>query len=225
MPGAVALHDETAALLRDSGHATTGTHFPCVGAVREHQVHFHQLDPKGARIKHEKVSAKTGREVDADDIQLGPETAPGRYVKFDKAEIEQLRPASTRAIEIGDFVDLAEIDPIYYERTYWLSPVGGALAMSTMLFADEVVPSSDIEGIRRRAGTAKNDKEMKLARQIIEALDTKWKPEKYHDTYTEELREMIERKRKGKDIVVEEPAEEPDAEVVDRRRVGRSPLR
>jgi DNA end-binding protein Ku len=57
---------------------------------------------------------------------------------------------------------------------------------------------------------------MKLARQIIDALATDWKPEKYHDTYTEELRSMIDKKRKGKQIVVDdEVSDEATADVVD----------
>ncbi|HVT78095.1 MAG TPA: Ku protein [Acidimicrobiales bacterium] len=224
-------------------------------AVRDHSVHFHQLDPKGSRIKYEKVSEKTGKEVDADEIKLGFEVSKGHYVELTKDEVDDIQPASTKSIDIGDFVDLAEIDPIFYDHTYWLAPDGeaatkayallrdamedeqrvgigsvvmrkkqylaairpvkGALAMSTMRFADEVVPSSDIEGIPKRAGTAKNDKEMKLAKQIIDALASDWKPERYHDTYTEELRDLIEQKRKGQKITVAAEPEAKDADVVD----------
>jgi DNA end-binding protein Ku len=225
-------------------------------AVREHRVHFNQLDPKGGRIKYEKVSEKTGKEVDTDDIKLGFETSKGKYVTFTKDEVEELRPASTRTVDVTDFVDLAEIDPIFYDHTYWLAPdgeaatrayallrdamddeqkvgigtvvmrrkqylaairpVGGALAMSTMRFADEVVPSKDIDGIPTRAGTVKNDKELKLARQIIEALGAEWKPERYHDTYTEELKELITKKSKGQDVTVEAPQDDADkSNVVD----------
>ena len=154
-------------------------------AVRDHDVHFHQLDKNsGSRIRNRKVAEKSGKEVDADDIEMGFEIRKGRYVTFDKKELEQLRPASTRMIEVTDFVALDEIDPIYYERTYWLAPDGeaakkayapaacrrwrraagsaigtvvmrnkqyltavrpldGVLAMSTMRFADEVVPRTD----------------------------------------------------------------------------------
>ena len=224
-------------------------------AVRDHKVHFNQLDAKGSRIKYEKVSAKTGKEVEDDDIKLGFEVSKGHYVQFEKDEIEEMQPASTRTVDIGDFVEPGEIDPIFYERTYWLAPDGdaaakayallrdamedeqrvgigsvvmrkkqylaairpvkGALAMSTMRFADEVVASSDIEGIPKRGGTAKDDKQMKLAKQIIGALANDWKPERYHDTYTEELRELIEKKRKGQKITVEDTEPEKDAEVVD----------
>ncbi len=224
-------------------------------AVRDHKVHFNQLDPKGSRIKYEKVSEKTGKEVAADDITLGFETSKGKYVRFSKEELEELEPDSTRTIDIEDFVELAAIDPIFYNHTYWLAPdgdaatkayallrdamedeqrvgigtvvmrkkqylaairpVGGALAMSTMRFADEVVASTDIEGIPKRAGTAKSDKEMKLAKQIITSLDAAWKPEKYHDTYTEELKARIKKKEKGEEITVEDAPADKDADVLD----------
>ena len=92
-------------------------------AVRDHDVHFHQLDKKsGSRIRYRKVAEDTGKEVDSDDIVLGFEVRSGRYVTFDDKELEALRPESTKTIEVTDFVALDEIDPIYYERTYWLAP-------------------------------------------------------------------------------------------------------
>ena len=225
-------------------------------AVREHKVHFNQLDPKGSRIKYEKVSAKSGKEVEAEDIKLGYETSKGHYVQFTQEELDELQPASTKSIDIEDFVELAEIDPIFYDKTYWLAPdgdagakayallrdamedaqrvgigsvvmrkkqylaairpIGGALAMSTMRFADEIVASKDIDGVPKRAGTAKNDKELKLARQIIEALTTDWKPERYKDTYTDELKSLIKKKEKGEEIVVGDTSDaKADADVVD----------
>jgi DNA end-binding protein Ku len=94
-------------------------------AVRDHDVHFHQLERRsGARIRNRKVSEKTGREVKADNIELGYEIRKGRYVTFDKDEVEDLRPASTRSVDITDFVALEDVDPIFYDRTYWLGPNG-----------------------------------------------------------------------------------------------------
>lgn len=222
-------------------------------AVRDHKVHFRELDPNGGRVRHEKVSAKTGKPVDK--IKLGFETSKGHYVRFTPQELEDMRPESTRAIEVSDFVALDEIDPIFYERTYWLAPaaeearpayallrdamedqqmvaigtvvmrrkqylaairpIEGALALSTMRFADEVVPSSDIDGIPTRQTRAK-PKELALARQIIDSLATEWEPEKYHDTYTEELRRLITSRSKGGGTpeVEEEPEEQP-GEVLD----------
>ena len=96
-------------------------------AVRDHDVHFHQLEKRtGARIRNRKVSEKTGKEVDGDDIEMGFEIRKGRYVTFDKDELDELRPESTRAIEVTDFVALDDVDPIYYDRTYWLGPDGDA---------------------------------------------------------------------------------------------------
>ena len=92
-------------------------------AARDHTVHFHQLErDTGARVRNRTVSEKTGEEVDRDDMVLGYELGNGKYVTFERDELDELRPASTRAIEVTDFVALAEIDPIFYDRTYWLGP-------------------------------------------------------------------------------------------------------
>ena len=222
-------------------------------AVRDHDVHFHQLQKKtGSRIRNRKVSEKTGREVDDDEIEMGFEFKPGHYVTFEKDELDDLRPASTRAVEVTDFVALDEIDPIYYERTYWLVPDGdaakkayqlllaameerqrvaigtvvmrnkqyltairpldGALAMSTMRFADEVVPRADIEGMPRRG--AADPKALKMATQIVDGLSGDWRPKNYHDTFAEELRRRIKAKQSGKQLVVEEEPQE-SGEVLD----------
>jgi DNA end-binding protein Ku len=224
-------------------------------AVRDHDVHFHQLEKgTGARIRNRKVSEKTGREVKSDKIEMGFEVRKDRYVTFGTDELSDMRPESTRAIEVTDFVALDDVDPIYYERTYWLGPDGdqskqayqlllaamedrqrvaigtvvmrnkqylsairpldGALAMSTMRFADEVVPRAEVDGIPGRR--AKPDaKALKLATQIVDSLASDWKPEQYHDTYAEELRARIKAKDKGKDVVEAPEREEEKADVLD----------
>jgi DNA end-binding protein Ku len=92
-------------------------------AVRSHDVHFHQLEKgTGARIRNQKISEKTGKPVDGDDIEMGFEVRKGRHVTFDNGELADLKPESTKAVEVSDFVALEDIDPIYYERTYWLAP-------------------------------------------------------------------------------------------------------
>lgn len=222
-------------------------------AVREHTVHFHQLERRtGSRIRYQKVSEKSGKEVNADDIELGYEIKRGKHVVIDPAEIGELKPRTTRTIDISDFVDLTHIDPIFYNATYWLAPdgepaerayrllqtvlaeegrvgigtvvmrnkqylaavrpVGPALAMSTMHFADEIVPSSDIELIPT-SGKA-GPKERKLAAQIVGSLTTEWEPDRYHDTYTEELKDLIGRRSKGRKVAVEQ-APTAGANVVD----------
>jgi DNA end-binding protein Ku len=223
-------------------------------AVHDHTVHFHQLDKRsGARIQYQKVSAKSGRPVDNEDIEKGFEVSKGKYVVVDEDEFETLRPESTRSIDITDFVELESVDPIYYENTYWLGtndesarayrllltamedaqrvgigsvvmrnkqylaairPLDGALAMSTMRFADEIVPKSEVPDLP--SARAKPDsKEVRLATQIIESLVSEWDPRRYHDTYTEEMRHLIDRKAKGKKIEAPAPEPEKKAEVID----------
>lgn len=94
-------------------------------AVRSHDVRFHQLhETTGARVRRKRVDAKTGEEVPTDEIVKGWEVDGGRYVVVDPDELEQLDPEATRTVDIQDFVELAEIEPIYYERPYYLAPDG-----------------------------------------------------------------------------------------------------
>ena len=85
--------------------------------------------------------------------------------------------------------------------------------MSTMRFADEVVPRAEIDDIPS-ARVEPTDRELRLATQMIDSLTTDWDPARYADTYTDELRELIEAKAKGKDVTVE-PDIEPEAKVLD----------
>jgi DNA end-binding protein Ku len=94
-----------------------------VTATRSKDVSFNQLEAgTGARIRYKKISEKTGDEVTQDKIQRGYEISKGRYVIVEDEEIETLRPKGSRAIEIEEFVDLDEIDPIYFEQPYYLAP-------------------------------------------------------------------------------------------------------
>jgi DNA end-binding protein Ku len=94
-----------------------------VTATRSKDVSFNQLEAgTGARIRYKKISEKTGDEVTQDKIQRGYEVSKGRYVIVEDEEIETLRPKGSRAIEIEEFVDLEEIDPIYFEQPYYLAP-------------------------------------------------------------------------------------------------------
>ena len=151
-------------------------------AVHSEDVRFHQLEEgTGARIHNKRVSEKTGKEVPWEKIVKGYESK-GRYVTVTPEELEAFEPNSTKTVDIEDFVSLEEIDPIYYDATYYLAPAGGegaakayrllldamekeqkvaigrfvmrtkqylgairpydgVLALSTLRFADEVVPA------------------------------------------------------------------------------------
>jgi DNA end-binding protein Ku len=95
-------------------------------AVREKSVQFHMLSKDGnCRLRRKLYCPETGEEFDFKDAARGYEVAPGQYVLVDKDELEQLRPDMGRNIEIEDFVSLEEIDPLRYERPYYLAPSEG----------------------------------------------------------------------------------------------------
>ncbi len=94
-----------------------------VSATKNKDVSFNQLEAgTGARIRYKKVSEATGEEVPPDRIERGYEVTKGRYVIVEPDEIESLRPKGSHAIEIEEFVDLDEIDPLYFEQPYYLVP-------------------------------------------------------------------------------------------------------
>jgi DNA end-binding protein Ku len=221
-------------------------------AVHQHDVRFHQLAPDGSRVQYKRVSEKTGREIEYDKIRRGFETSKGKFVVFEPGELEELRPEATKTIDIEDFVALDEIDPIYYENTYYLAPDGTAaakgyallasvmkdrervaigkivmrdkqylaairpyrsgLALSTMLFADEIRDPVESDVFPERKGSV-NAREKEMAAQIVDSLAREWDPRRYHDDYEEQLREVIKAKSKGKTI--EPVAPKKSAEVVD----------
>ena len=92
-------------------------------AVRTKDVRFHQLHAAdGVRIKQKRVCPADGEEVAYDDIVKGYEISPGQYVVIEPDELDALDPEATHTIEIEDFVDLSEIDPIYFESSYYVAP-------------------------------------------------------------------------------------------------------
>src|SRR3954463_13544112 len=89
-------------------------------AVSKKTVSFNQLDERSmSRIRYRKVSDETGEEVPDEHIVKGYEVSKGRYVLVDPAELEPFIPAATRTVELEEFVELSEIDPIYYENAYY----------------------------------------------------------------------------------------------------------
>ncbi len=96
-------------------------------AVSRKSVRFHQLhDKDGVRIQQKRVCPADGEEVAYENIVKGYEISPDRYVLIETEELEALDPKKTRSIDIQEFVDLDEIDPIYYDHPYYLAPGTGA---------------------------------------------------------------------------------------------------
>jgi DNA end-binding protein Ku len=202
-----------------------------------------------ARIKHRRVAEGTDEEVPYDEIVKAFEITAGNYVPISKDEMSALAPEKTRAIDVQDFVDLDEIDPIYFDSPYYLGPAegaekaysllskamqasgkvavarfvfrnkehlaairtsGGVLTLTTMRFADEVVPASELEEVLPDKAPKVAKREQQMAEQLIESLSTDFDPSAYRDEYREQLLGLIERKAEGKEIVTSE-AEAPQA--------------
>ncbi|TMK95515.1 MAG: Ku protein [Actinobacteria bacterium] len=221
-------------------------------AVNRKTVRFHQLSQKtGARIMQRRVDSVSGDEVPYEEIIKGYELAPDRYVVVEPAELDALAPEKTRTIDIEDFVELSQIDPIFYDHPYYLAPgqggakpywllvqtmretekvaiarvvirskeqlvalraMDGVLEMATMLFADEVIDPERIEDMPAASEIKTNKRELEIARQLVESLAGDFEPKKYHDSYREQVLELIERKAQGEEIAVQPPEEEvPEA--------------
>jgi DNA end-binding protein Ku len=96
-------------------------------AVSRKTIRFNELrESDSSRVRHKRVAESDGEEVAYDQIVKGYEISPDRYVTLTRDEFEELNPAKTKAIEIQDFVDIEDIDPIYFESPYYLGPADGA---------------------------------------------------------------------------------------------------
>ncbi len=201
----------------------------------------------GARIRHRRVAEGTDEEVPYEKIVKAFEISKDRYIPLAKPELEALAPQKSRAIEVQDFVDLDEIDPIYFDSPYYLGPADGAeraysllaramkgsgkvaiarfvfrnkehlaairpaegvLTLTTMRFADEVVPPAELDDVLPTEAPKVPKRELEMAEQLIDSLTSKFDPGAYRDEYREQLLAMIERKAAGEEIVAA-PAEEP----------------
>lgn len=96
-------------------------------AVQEKSVNFHMLSKDGScRLRRKLYCPDTGKEVDFGDTARGIEVSKGEYVLVDDKEIEKLRPEKGKSISIEQFVKLEEIDPIYLDRAYFITPSNGS---------------------------------------------------------------------------------------------------
>ncbi|MBW3619137.1 MAG: Ku protein [Actinobacteria bacterium] len=114
-------------------------------AVRSHDVHFTQLhEDTHARVRRKRVDEETGEEVPYEEIVKGYEVEDEQYVVVDPDELEELDPQASRLIDIRDFVEQAEIDPIYYDRPYYLMPDGEAAVKPYQLLTDAMERSEKV---------------------------------------------------------------------------------
>jgi DNA end-binding protein Ku len=222
-------------------------------AVSTRDVRFSQLHGEdGGRIQYKRVCSVDGEEVPFDQIVKGYEIGPDEYVVVRPEELEALDPESTRRIDIEDFVELAEIDPLHYDKSYWLMPntggskayrvlldamqkegkvaigrvvlrtrqylvalraADGALVMSTLNYADELVRPESLDGMPD-AGEAASERELRMAQQLIETLTDSFHPERYRDEYRDRVLALVEAKAEGREVVTA-PTPDTGGEVLD----------
>jgi DNA end-binding protein Ku len=112
-------------------------------ATKEHEVSFHQFQ-KGTkdRIRYKRVNERTGREVDYADIVKGADVGNGKYVMLEQEELDAVAPGRSRSLEVHAFVDLDEIDPIYFQKTYYLAPASDETAKTYALLRDAMAEAN-----------------------------------------------------------------------------------
>lgn len=201
-------------------------------------------------IKYEKICPTCKKEIQQEDIVRGYEYEPGHFVVIDNNDIEALKNTTGKAIEILDFVHLEEIDPIYFIKTYYLSPqdTGGKayillreamnktgkiavakitirdnqslaavrvyknlLVLETIFYPDEVRGIVEVPNVPENMQI--DEKELSMATQLIENLTTDFIADKYTDEYRKELRELIQKKIEGDEVVAQ--SEAPQRNVID----------
>ncbi|MDR6552175.1 Ku protein [Paenibacillus qinlingensis] len=177
------------------------------------------------------------KEVEWEEITKGYEYEPGRFVLFEKDELEEISGEANKEIKILDFVNLTDIDPVYFQKTYYLGPgdtgagaymllldsmrqtgkigiakvsirsksslaairvIENCLAMETIFYPDEIRPISQVPNLPEKVTV--NEREMEMAKMLINQLSTPFEPEKYKDEYRARLLEAIDHKVAGEEI-------------------------
>jgi DNA end-binding protein Ku len=216
-------------------------------ATEDKDVHLRYIHkPCGTPIAYTRSCPHCKEEAQWEEISRGYEYEKGRFVLFDGEELDAIKPENTRTIQILDFVDLTEIDPLYFEKPYYLSPdqagsgaynllleamrqsgkigiakiairsksslaairaVENCICMETMHFPDEIRSLQQVPNLPAEANV--NERELSMARMLIDQLSTPFQPEKYTDDYRSALLETIQRKvaGEGTDVVTAPAAE------------------
>ncbi len=213
-------------------------------AARAESVSFNLLHKSdNSRIKQVTYCQAEDKPVPRSDLVKGYEYEKGHYVVIEDEDIKKVAPKTAKVMEILEFVETKDIDPVYLESSYYMAPEAGGekayallfsalqksgysgvakiamhnrehivilrpgakgILLHTMYFTNEV---RQVDEFRTDLDLVK-DKEMALAQHLIEALAAKFEPEKYTDTYRDNLLKMIESKKKGQQVV-----EAPEAHI------------
>jgi DNA end-binding protein Ku len=224
-------------------------------AVRDRDLHFHLLRAEDhCRVRRKLVCPADDEEVKTNETVRGVEVAPDQYVVLEDDELDSLRPEAQKTIDILDFVALAEIDPVAFERPYYLAPTpqaaksyrvlldamaqqgrvaigkfvmrnkehlvalrpaDGAMILEIMRFQDELVAAAELGDLPDLERIKVDERERKMAEQLIESLTVPFNHAAYRDEYRERVAELVERKVAGEDTHADAGREEATAPVVD----------
>ena len=207
-------------------------------AVRSDELSFNMLHAKDeGRIKYERICSVDGKPVPWDEIVKGYEYEKGQYVILTDEDFKKVNPEATQSVDILEFVELDKINPMYFDKPYYLEPskqgkhayallrealskankvaiarvvirtkeyiaavkpLGEALVLELMHWADEIVPSSSLE----LPGNEKlPEAEMKMAKMLIDTMSVDdFEPEKFTNRYHDEMLAMIEARAQGKEL-------------------------
>src|ERR1051326_9040722 len=204
--------------------------------ARGSRVSFHMLHrDDNVRIKTQLFCPQDERVVERNEIVKGYEYRKGEYVIVEPEEIKKIEPKTAKAMEILEFVKTDEVDPIYFESSYYLvaeeagrrpyallsrameetghvaiakltmhnreytvivRPYENGLMLHTMYCQDEI---KKVESFGKQHVELK-DAEVKVAHQLIQALEAKFEPEKYYDTFEENVKKLIQAHLEGKEV-------------------------
>jgi DNA end-binding protein Ku len=224
-------------------------------AVTPKNIRFHLLHEKDkSRIRQKRICIAEDKEVPNEELAKGYEISRDNYVVLSDEELEALDPETTRTVDILDFVELPQIDPVYYDSSYYLvpdarsekpyallhqamlkakrvavarvvmrdkeylvalRPLAEGIMMETMHYADEVHPPATV---LESAGLEKvkvDEREVKMATQLIDTLSAKFDPEKYPSQHRERIHELIERKAAGEIVTAAAPKPKVHTRAVD----------
>jgi DNA end-binding protein Ku len=209
-------------------------------AEQRTDLQLHMIDSRNrARVRYERVNAETGEEVPWDQIVKAFEYDDGNYVVLDKEEMKKAAPEASKSVDITSFVDLDEIDPIYFDRPYFLEPGkkgdkgyallretlketgkagiaevvirtrqyvaamiprGDALLLILLRYQQELRDAGDLALPGSPEDLGVSEKELKMARTLVEAMESEWDPSEHHDEYRKRLMEWIESKIESGEI-------------------------
>jgi DNA end-binding protein Ku len=172
-------------------------------SIRPQFVQLHEKD--SSPVERVLKCSSENHEISYKEIVRAVEYEPGRYITLTGQELERNLPASTKTIEVKQFCDLTEIDPIYFEKPYYIAPTRGGdvgiialyrdlLVLHQLRFAEEIVPRNELKS---RSLPRPSPTEVNTLQSVIEHFSGPFYIEDYHDDYAEQVQTLIERKVKG----------------------------